>query len=179
MYLLKGFGISCGYLKTRKIIQFRGNRYMSLRYQKMMCLLLKKNRRFSRNLPFDGFLPSVPGTPANGQKCIVDQNGMVYVAMCHVSQTPRQLRANLTASRVTLTTFQPEASPKLNQLPQGGQDNSIRAGPIATLNLPSVNYLPRKEFSGNAQKNSSANQPNIFDISCHSNQNDRAHLLYV
>ncbi|VDL19913.1 unnamed protein product [Hymenolepis diminuta] len=116
-----------------------------------------------QNLPFDGFLPTVPGTPTNGQKCIVDQNGMVYVAMCHVSQTPRQMRANLTASRVTLTTFQPEASPKLNQRPQGGQDNSIRTGTITTLNPPSANYLPRKEFSGNTQKSSSAN-PDLMGL---------------
>nr|CDS32711.1 hypothetical protein HmN_000454600 [Hymenolepis microstoma] len=111
-----------------------------------------------QNLPPDGFLSSVPGTPSSGQKCIVDQNGTVYVAMGHVSQTPRQLRANLAASRVTLTTFQPEPSPKLSHRPQGSQDISIRAGPATIPNLPSVNYMPRKELSGNAQKNSSANQ---------------------
>ncbi|KAM7542035.1 hypothetical protein Aperf_G00000008809 [Anoplocephala perfoliata] len=110
----------------------------------------------SKNIPFDGILPSVSGSTNNGQNCIVDQNGMVYMAMGHVSQTPQPLRASLAASRVTLTTFQPEGSPKIGQrVPSQG---SARSGIFNTPTTPSVSWMPRKETVRNVQINSAANQ---------------------
>lgn len=109
-----------------------------------------------QNMASEDYLAGVSSSPGGGQNYIVDQNGMVYMAMGHVSQTPQQLRSNLAASRVTLTTFQPESSSKLDQQIQGRR-NPSHSGQFASLNNPSTSWAPRRESNDALQLTSNIN----------------------
>uniref|UniRef100_A0A0R3W0P9 IRS-type PTB domain-containing protein n=1 Tax=Taenia asiatica TaxID=60517 RepID=A0A0R3W0P9_TAEAS len=120
-------------------------------------IYLTKGDLASQQNPISEVYPTgVPSSSGNGQNYIVDQNGMVYLAMGHVSQTPKQLRSNLAASRVTLTTFQPENSSKLDQQSQGRR-NSSHSGQLPSLHTPSTSRTPRRESNDAIQKTPSIN----------------------
>ncbi|KAL5107217.1 hypothetical protein TcWFU_000159 [Taenia crassiceps] len=109
-----------------------------------------------QNLGSEAYPTGAPGSPGSGQNYIVDQNGMVYLAMGHVSQTPQQMRSNLAASRVTLTTFQPDNTSKLDQQSQGRR-NSSHSGQLPSLHNPPSTWAPRKESNDAIQKTSNVN----------------------
>ena len=77
--------------------------------------------------------------------------------MGHVSQTPQQVRANLTASRVTLTTFQPEASPRLSQKVKE-QHSPPRSGQFLQPENLSGDWTMRKNPGETVQKLSGIDQ---------------------
>ncbi|VDM16314.1 unnamed protein product [Hydatigera taeniaeformis] len=109
-----------------------------------------------QNLTSEDCLTGLAGSPNSGQNYIVDQNGMVYLAMGHVSQTPQLLRSNLAASRVTLTTFQPENGSKLDLQIQGRR-NSSHSGQFPPLNSPSINWAVQRESNDTIPKTSNIN----------------------
>ncbi|KAL5967458.1 hypothetical protein TSMEX_004804, partial [Taenia solium] len=118
--------------------------------------LTKGDLASQQNLVSEVYPTGVPSSSGNGQNYIVDQNGMVYLAMGHVSQTPQQLRPNLAASRVTLTTFQPENSPKVDQQSQRRR-NSSHSGQLPSLHTPSTAWMPRRESNDAIQKTPNIN----------------------
>uniref|UniRef100_A0A5K3EJH1 Protein kinase domain-containing protein n=1 Tax=Mesocestoides corti TaxID=53468 RepID=A0A5K3EJH1_MESCO len=106
----------------------------------------------SQQIPaYDGCVPEFPGSHGTGQKCIVDKDGLVYVAMGRVSQTSQQLRRTSAGSKGTLTTFLPDAIPKITDRLHG-LSNSSRLESLPLQNKSLSSWKPGGETSDEIPK---------------------------